>query len=167
MTLLGSEEFRAEVKRHLLGFENRLVDALKSLIAHQYPPEVFSLSFTVFSDSFTSQFHARAFFMDCDNCEHFVYVDGKAEYPSPIDPKILDVGGVYPEELEEQFDETNPDSDAWSLATSEFIAWFHACWCKAGGEKFPLSATIGEHDSDKEFNLKTGVWQESYADFHS
>jgi len=166
MTTLGAEEFRAEVKRHLSGFENRLVGALKSLITHQYPPEVFSLSFEVFSDSFTSQFPARAFFMDRENCEHFIYVDGKAEYPSPIDPQLLEVDGIFPEELEEQFDEANPDGDAWSLSASEFIAWFHTCWLKAGGEKFALSATIGEHDSDNEFNLKTGMWQEPYADFH-
>lgn len=167
MTALETDKFRAEVKRHLTDIDSRLVGALGALIAHQYPPEVFSLSFEVFSDSFTSQFPARAFFMDRDNCEHFVYVNGKAEYPSPIDPEILELDGIYPEELEEQFEEANPDHDAWSLATSEFIAWFYECWRKAGGERFPLSATIGEHDSDKEFNLKTGVWQESHASFRT
>lgn len=104
--------------------------------------------------------------MDRDNCEYFVYADGKAKYPSPIAPEILEVNGIYPEKLEAKFQEENPAADAWSLATSEFISWFYACWLRAGGENFYLLASIGGHDSAKEFNLKSGVWQERNAHFH-
>jgi hypothetical protein len=97
------KEFRGRVRQHLAKLEARLVAALSSLIGHSYPMEVFALSFEVFSNSFTEGFPARAFFMDRTNCEYFLYVNGEATYPSPIDPELLDIDSTYPEELEDDF----------------------------------------------------------------
>lgn len=161
------EEFRGLVRQHLTKLDARLVAALRSLISYNYPTEVFALSFEVFNDSFDSQFPARAFFMDRANCEFFLYVNGEATYPSPIDPELLDIDYIYPEEIEDGFLSRDPNLDTWDIATSEFIAWFSECWGKAGGERFSLFATIAEHDSPEEFNLLTKQWQPSYTSFDS
>jgi hypothetical protein len=42
---------------------------------------VVALDFEVFSARWSEGFPARAFFMNESNSEHFIYVDGKAEYP--------------------------------------------------------------------------------------
>ena len=158
--------FRQAVREHLVQLDLPLTAVLRSLISYRYPPEVFALSFEVFSDSFTSQFPARAFFMDRSNCEYFVYEDGKATYPSPVEPELLAVERIYPEEVEERALLANPDLDARDIATAEFVAWFAACWERAGGSTFPLVATIAQHDSSREFNLVTMQWQPSYASFN-
>ena len=159
------QKFRAAVRTHLAELEAPLTDVLRKLVAHAYPPEVFALSFEVFSDSFTDGFPARAFFMDRDNCEHFVRRDGKAAYPAPVDPGLLEIERVYPEELEEQVEEEAPEIDTWEIAGAEFIAWFSACWDRAGGAGFALCATIARHDSGTEFNLRSKAWQDSGALF--
>jgi hypothetical protein len=152
------EEFRGLERQHLAKLDARLVAALRSLIGHTYPPEVFALSFEIFSDSFTSQFPARAFFIDRMNCEYFLYVNGEATYPSPIDPEIIDVDCIYDTDIEDVFLSRDPDLNTWDIATSEFIAWFSGCWDKAGGARFSRVATIAEHDSPEEFNLFTKEW---------
>lgn len=143
-----------------------LVSVLKKLVVHKYPEEVFALSFEIFPDSFTSQFPVRVFFMDSKNCEHFEYVDGIAQYPSPAAPDLLEVDEVYPEELEEVFEE-NENLDLWTLAAAETAVWFYDCWKKAGGKRFTLGATIADHDSSEELNLKNGKWQEKNVLFAS
>jgi len=60
----SAEIFRSKVQAHLAVLDQELVVVLRALIEHRYPPEVFAISFEVFSDSFTSQFPARAFFVD-------------------------------------------------------------------------------------------------------
>ena len=154
------------VRNHLSQLESDIVYALKEVIEYQYPEELFALDIEVFSDSFTSQFPARAFFLDQKNCEYFVYENGVATYPSPIDPEFLKIECVYPEEMEEKFVSLDPALDPWSIATSEFISWFSSCWNKAGGTSFPLAATIAHHDSTTEFNLLSGQWQARHAAFH-
>src|SRR5262245_28929592 len=107
------EEFRGVVRQHLAKLDARLVATLRSLIGHNYPPEVFALSFEIFSDSFTSQFPARVFFMDRMNCEYFLYVNGEATYPSPIAPEILDIDRIYAEEVEDAFLSRGSDLNTW------------------------------------------------------
>lgn len=158
--------FNTIVREYLSRLEAPLVGALQKLVQYKYPKEVYALAFEIFSDGFTSQFPARAFFMDRTNTEYFLYENGVAKYPSPIDPNILKVVYVYPEEIEEEFTAKDPELDIWNIATIEFIAWFYSCWTKAGGKNFPLVATIAHHDSSREFNLITGQWQESYAQFN-
>ncbi|MGN6481476.1 hypothetical protein [Luteibacter sp.] len=129
---------------------------LEALVHHQYPPQVVALQFEAFSDGFTYEFPVRAFFVDSDNCEFFLYVDGEATYPSPVDPGLLEIDCVYPYALEEKLESESPDSDAWRLATEELFNWFLSCWQKAGGRKFPLSATISRHDFRSALDLMTG-----------
>jgi hypothetical protein len=157
--------FRKSVQRSLAKLDPQITSALLSLIKHPYPPEVFALSFEVFSDGFTSGFPVRVFFMDRSNTEHFVVEDGVANYPSPIDPGLIEIECVYPEKLEEALEKKAPELDIWEVATEELINWFAGHWNRSGGAKFPLAATIACHDSSKEFNLKSGLWQPSYAVF--
>ena len=159
MSRRAQSAFRKAVREHLAPLDGDLVPVLGQLATHAYPPEVVALDFEVFGDAFTSRFPARAFFMDADNCEFFVDVDGTATYPSPVDPDLLASDGVYPEELEDKLAAADPDLDPWALATGEFIAWFADCWVRAGGRSLPLAATIAEHDSDREYNLQSGKWQ--------
>ncbi len=157
--------FRKSVQQSLAKLDTQIASALLSLIKHSYPPEVFALSFEVFSDGFTSGFPVRAFFMDRSNTEHFVVKDGVANYPSPIDPGLIETECVYPEELEEELETNAPDLDTWEVATEELIKWFASHWQRSGGTTFPLVATIARHDSSNEFNLKSSLWQPSYAAF--
>jgi hypothetical protein len=159
------QAFKTAVHQHLAPLEHDLITTLHKLIIYLYPPEVFALCFEVFSDGFTSGFPARAFFMDRSNCEYFIYVNGKANYPSPIDPGLLDIPAVYPYELEAAFAAQDETVDLWDIACTEFILWFAACWDKAKGQTFPRVATIAVHGSDTEFNLLTKTWQPSYAAF--
>jgi hypothetical protein len=165
MLSASAEIFRSEVQQYLSVLDLSLVDVLRALIEYDYPAEVFALSFEVFSDSFTSQFPARVFFVDRNNTEFFLYTEGEAQYPSPIAPELLEIDGIYPDEIEEALEALDPHADAWQIATQEFITWFAKCWGVAGGASFPLVATIVSHDSEQEFNLVQERWQSSYAAF--
>ncbi|RYE60557.1 MAG: hypothetical protein EOP20_02200 [Hyphomicrobiales bacterium] len=157
--------FRLGVRQGLAKLDSQIEGGLRSLVRHEYPPEVFALSFGISSDGFTSGFPVRAFFMDRSNTEHFLWEGEQAKYPSPVDPGLLEIAHVYAEELEEELEEHSPGSDPWDIATEELIQWFAKHWQQVGGANFPLVATIAAHDSSREFNLKSGGWQPSYAEF--
>ena len=165
MSESAEQTFRHAVRDGLGKLDSHVEGVLCSLIKHQYPSEVFALSFEVFSDGFTSGFPVRAFFMDRSNTEHFIWESGQAKYPSPVDPGLLEIDHVYAQELEEELEERSPESDPWAIASEELIQWFAKHWQRFGGASFPLVATISPHDSSEEFNLKSGYWQPSYAAF--
>jgi hypothetical protein len=160
-----TEEFRSKLLEGLHPLQTSLIVALKQIIDHPYPPEVFAVAFEVFPDTWSRGFPARAFFLDGSNNEHFIYVNGEATYPSPIDPGILDVPHIITSEYENSILDRDPTLDTFSVGADEFIAWFAVCWAKAGGTKFPLHATIADHDSERELNLRSGQWQDRYAAF--
>jgi hypothetical protein len=97
------KEFSAKVQEHLHGLTSSIEPVLKELIEYNYPKEVVSLEFEIFADGFTQGFPVRAFFMDSDDSEHFIYVNDEAQYPSPVDPELLEIEHVYPYELEEKY----------------------------------------------------------------
>lgn len=156
------QEFKEQVIEHLEKLSDHLKPVLKELIEYDYPDEVDTLAFEIFVDGFSSEFPVRAFFMDKDNSEHFIYIDGKAEYPSPVDPDLLKIDQVYPYELEEEYTNKDESLDPWQIATSELIEWFSKCWQVAGGKAFKLKANIALHDSNREFDLVEGKWQERW-----
>jgi len=157
MSVHPEHTFQQQVRTCLEALSARLVPVLAELIHHNYPREVVALDFEIFSDGFTSQFPVRAFFLDANHTEYFLFVDGQATYPSPVDPGLLDVEGIYPQELEDELVAASPESDPWDLATVEFLSWFQSCWNQAGGNEFPLAATLAHHDSTKKINLLTGL----------
>lgn len=159
--------YRDAVRAGLTRHDSALQQALVALVEYRYPPEIFALSFEVFSDGFTSGFPVRAFFMDRFNTEHFVFEDRKAQYPSPIDPGLIEIDQVYPHALEDDLMRDAPDLDPWDLATDELIEWFARHWQNAGGQRFPLAATISQHDAAEELNLMSNTWQPIYAAFDS
>jgi hypothetical protein len=156
------QEFKEQVIEHLEKLSDHLKPVLKELIEYDYPDEVDTLAFEIFVDGFSSEFPVRAFFMDKDNSEHFIYIDGKAEYPSPVDPDLLKIDQVYPYELEEEYTNKDESLDPWQIATNELIEWFSKCWQAAGGKAFKLKANIAPHDSNHEFDLVEGKWQERW-----
>jgi hypothetical protein len=156
------QEFKEQVIEHLEKLSDHLKPVLKELIEYDYPDEVDTLAFEIFVDGFSSEFPVRAFFMDKDNSEYFIYIDGKAEYPSPVDPDLLKIDQVYPYELEEEYTNKDESLDPWQIATNELIEWFSKCWQAAGGKTFKLKANIAPHDSNHEFDLVEGKWQERW-----
>jgi hypothetical protein len=156
------QEFKEQVIEHLEKLSDHLKPVLKELIEYDYPDEVDTLAFEIFVDGFSSEFPVRAFFMDKDNSEHFIYIDGKAEYPSPVDPDLLKIDQVYPYELEEEYTNKDESLDPWQIATNELIEWFSKCWQAAGGKTFKLKANIAPHDSNHAFDLVEGKWQERW-----
>ena len=161
MTLPLTERFKAAVTDRLRPLESSLIPVLRQLVEHRYPPEVASVAFEVFTDAFTQQFPVRAFFLDASNSEHFVYIDGKATYPSPVDPGLLDLHQVFDEGFQDGFLGELDDLDVFTLAGEALIPWFATCWGQAGGAKFPIGATIALHDDPREFDLVRGRWRES------
>jgi hypothetical protein len=150
------KEFQRLVRACLEALGPKLTPVLASLIEHQYPREVVALDFEVFSDQFTRGFPVRAFFLDRENSEFFVRVNGEATYPSPVDPGLLEIDSVYPDEIEDDLVVASPDSDPWHIATNELFDWFLSCWKNAGGSNFRLAASIAHHDSSAEIDLITG-----------
>lgn len=126
---------------------------LKELIEYDYPKEGVSLEFEVFVDEFTQGLPVRAFFIDANNSEHFVYVNGKAQYPSPVDPELLEIDHVYPCEFEEKYSDHDEILSVHDVATDEIIKWFSSCWREVCGESFQLKASIAPHDNDQVYNL--------------
>ena len=98
--------------------------------------------------------------MDSDNSEHFVYVNGEAQYPSPVEPELLEIDHVYPYDFEEKYINEDEDFDLWSIATDELIQWFSECWKEMGGDSFQLKANIAPHDNDQAYNLVESKWEE-------
>lgn len=156
------EEFRQKVVDSLEGLSDKLIPVLGELIQFDYPEEVDAIAFEIFVDGFTSGFPVRAFFMDKDNCEYFIYVNDKAEYPAPVDPDLMKIEYVYPVELEEEYEEKDESLDLWNVATNSMIEWFAKCWNQAGGREFKLKANIAPHDSNNEFDLLESKWQERW-----
>lgn len=154
------QEFREKVQEHLDKLILDMKPVLKELIECNYPKEVVSLEFEIFADGFTQGFPVRAFFMDSNGSEHFVYVNGEAQYPSPVEPELLDIEYVYPYELEEKYINQDEDFDPWSIAIDELIQWFSECWKEMGGESFKLKANIAPHDNDQAYNLIKSKWEE-------
>jgi len=154
------KEFREIVRSYLEMLNEDLEEVLKKLINYQFPEEVKSLDFEIFSDGFTEGFPVRAFFMDIDNTEFFVYRDGKAEYPSPVDPGLLNINNVFPSEIEEIYEEKDEDFNSWGIATEELTEWFAIRWIDAGGGKFNLKASIAHHDSLRKYDLVQQKWIE-------
>ena len=153
------EQFQKEVRIHLDRLTDQLTPVLKQLIEYSYVPEVKSLDFEVFCDGFTYGFPVRVFFMDEDNCEHFIYVDGQAQYPCPIDPGLLEIERVYSPELEEMYFQQDEDLDTFMAAGETLVTWFADCWEKAGGLSFSLQAHIALHDDIRAFDLVNQKWQ--------
>ena len=154
------QEFKNGVESCLEALGSDIEPVLAQLISHRYPPEVACIDFEIFVDEFTQGFPVRAFFLDQNNSEFFLYSDGKAEYPSPVNPELLNVPCVYPQEFEDTFTDDDEFFDPWSHATEVLIDWFSKKWTGAGGADFGLRATIAAHDSAHEFNLKTLRWQD-------
>lgn len=150
--------FQAGVVRHLEPLSNQLVPVLRRLLAHPFVPQVHHLDFEVFCDGFSSGFPVRAFFMDADNCEHFVYADGKTQYPCDVDPGLLKIQRVYPPEFEEEFGTEAPDLDYFTLAGQALVPWFGQCWDDAGGARFDRGAFIGLHDDLRRYDLLRQEW---------
>lgn len=154
------QEFREKVQEYLDNLSRDIKPVLRELIEYDYPKEVVSLEFEVFVDGFTQGFPVRTFFMDANNSEHFVYANGEAQYPSPVDPELLEIEHVYTYELEEQYTSQDDELEPLSVATDELIIWFSRCWREVGGESFKLKANIAPHDNDQAYNLIESKWEE-------
>ena len=154
------QEFSAKVQEHLQALTASINPVLKELIEYNYPKEVVSLEFEIFADGFTQGFPVRAFFMNANDSEHFVYVNGEAQYPSPVEPELLEIEHVYPYELEEKYINQDEDFDPWSIAIDKLIQWFSECWREMGGELFQLKANIAPHDNNQAYNLVESEWEE-------
>ena len=154
------QEFSAKVQEYLNRLTSSIKPVLKELIEYNYPKEVVSLEFEIFADGFTRGFPVKAFFMDSDDSEHFVYVNGEAQYPSPVDPELLEIEYVYPYKLEGKYVNQDEKFDLWSIAIDELIQWFSQCWKEVGGGLFKLKANIAPHDNDEVYNLVESKWQE-------
>ena len=154
-----NQQFSDKVRQCLNILNDDLESVLKQLVEYDYPQEVSCLSFEIFVDGFTQGFPVNCFFMDSGNTEYFEYVDGKAKYPSPVDSGLLQIESVYPEELEEEFEDI--EDDLWNISTQEMIGWFSERWLSVGGDKFTKDANIAPHDSIHEFNLINSRWQQS------
>ena len=150
--------FREGVKAYLSALNGDIEKVLSKLLKYDYPSAVKSIDFEIFVDGYSDEFPVRAFFMDEDNSEYFIYKNGKAEYPSPVDPGLLNIPYVYPQEFEDEFTDDDENFDPWSLATEEFISWFSERWLAVGGAFFKLSATIAPHDTMHVFDLVKSQW---------
>jgi hypothetical protein len=155
--------FTGAVTQALQPLGTSLVEALRQLVAHNYPKEVVSVDFVVFSDGFTRGFPVRAFFLDETNTEHFVPIAGRLEHPSAVDPGLLQIDRVYDNSLEASFLEEDDDLDVYTLAAEALIPWFAECWRSAGGPAFDRSATITIHDDHRVFDLVESAWVEPDA----
>ena len=153
-------EFQRRVVQALEAHSAALIGVLEQLVVHDYPSEVASLDFEVCPQSFTSGFPVRAFFMDRDNSEFFVYEGDDAQYPSPVDPGLLDLPSVIREDAAQDLLAADPDADDLTLAAEALIPWFGRCWLAAGGASFTRSATIAVHDDVRFFDLLQQRWQE-------
>jgi len=155
------KEFRKKVNEYLNRLNSTIEKAIKELTCYEFPKEVVHLDFEIFSDSFTEGSPIRVFFLDKDNTEFFIYVDGKAEYPSPIDTEIFNIDYLYPISFEKEFENKIEGYDPWKMTTEEFIKWFSNKWKSCLDKKFNLKATIGHHDSWEKFDLIEQKWIKS------
>src|SRR5262245_50276389 len=111
-----AERFQAEVVKCLEPLSSQLVPVLRQLVGYPFAPQVHHLDFEVFCDGFTTGFPVRAFFMDADNCEYFVYQNGKAVYPCDVDPELLQIESIYSREFEDGVSSQSEGLDHFTLA---------------------------------------------------
>ena len=156
------QEYRVGVRQYLDKLNKDIEGILTQLINHEYPDEVTCLDFEIFLDSFTRDFPVRVFFMDDDECEFFIEVDGVAQCPSPVDPDLLDIPCVYPYEYQESFTILDDKFNPWSAASNELIEWFSERWNSCGGSNFKRKAYIAPHDRANAFNLVKSEWEKRW-----
>ena len=149
-------EFQRRVAAALEPHTGALVAVLRRLVDHGYPSEVVEVAFEVFGYDFTSGFPVRAFFIDQSNSEFFVFENGEARYPCPVDPGLLDLPRVYDASLEEALLSANQDADSYMLAGKALVPWFAECWMAAGGASFSRRASIKLHDDTEVHDLLEG-----------
>ena len=155
---MNEHEFQDRVRQALEPHSSALVAVLHKLVAFEYPSGVASIDFEVFPEAFTSGFPVRAFFVDAQNTEFFLYEAGHAQYPSPVDPGLLEIDHVYEIALEAALAASRPDSDPYTLAGRALIPWFSRCWTEAGGLRFARRAQIGLHDDLEAYDLVQQSW---------
>jgi hypothetical protein len=153
-----AEEFARFVTEKLRPHAAPLLNQLRQLIGHHYPPQVAALEFEVFADGFTSGFPIRTYFVDSDRTEFFLDTDSGPAYPSPIDPGLLKIPHVYLEAEEARFLEREPGLDTYTVAAETLIPWFADLWRRAGGSAFPIHADIGIHDDTVRLDLRSNEW---------
>jgi len=153
------QQFRTKIREYFPQQDNALEEALSQLIDYEYPDEVVALVFIVSPERFTTGFPAHVFFMDDEFNEFFVYEDGEEEYPSPVEPGLLEIPYLYPKELESEFS-AGEGVDLHVVAANEFIAWFAERWQAAGGDAFEKKAIIMAHNGNKVFSLNANKWLE-------
>ncbi|MCL2916087.1 hypothetical protein L2725_20300 [Shewanella corallii] len=158
ITTEAERGFQQAVKQYLCLLSADLTQVLRQLIQHSYPEDVVELAFELFPDGFSEGFPVQTFFLDADNSEVFIMVNGEAQYPSPVEPELLENPQVYPWELESNYAMGDNEFNAWGIASYTLIDWFFDCWQQAGGKHFPLKAKIGVHDSRHQFDLIKGQW---------
>ena len=134
-----------------------LISQLRALTTHSYPVEVETVHFEVFAGIFDG-FPVRAFFLDSGNTEFFVYEDGEARYPCPVDPGLIATSPLLLPSEEDQLFQQDPELDYCTVTAEAVIPWFAGCWEAAGGSSFPRSATIGIHDDGRVLDLRSGQW---------
>ena len=153
--------FRSAVRGHLEVLSAQLMESLRVLITHAYPPDFWLLDFEVHTDDrfglgwpICVYFFRREFDQISDS-------DPDASmYPlQQVDP-LVQVSRFCPKSLLSDFAIT-PDDYWHELATeAELIEWFHHCWLAAGGEAFRYRAMIAPHDVARRLDLRTGRWVE-------
>ncbi|MEZ5457051.1 MAG: hypothetical protein R3F04_13230 [Lysobacteraceae bacterium] len=79
--------------------------------------------------------------------------------------ELLEIEGIYPDEMEESLKALDPSADAWQIATQNSSFGLRSAGRWLVVHPFPLVATIASHDSAQEFNLIQNRWQSSYAAF--
>lgn len=146
----AEKEFQRRITQALDVHSSAMVDVLRKLIAHDYPKEVESIDFVVFPMDFYSGFPMRVFFLDKNNTEFFITRNGEAEYPSPVDPDLLDIPQLCSASIEEEIFGEDPETDPWTLAGETMIGWLFRRWHEAGGAEFTRAATAALHD-DKDY----------------
>jgi hypothetical protein len=96
--------------------------------------------------------------LDAEYTEVFLYEGGKAKYPSPVDPGLLDLEQVYSPELEQAMAANCPGCDYLTLAGMTLISWFGERWTEAGGLQFSRQAHIALHDDRESYDLVRQSW---------
>lgn len=148
--------FRKGVAAGLRPLGPRLTKVLKTLIEHPYPEDFWQLDFEI--HDFEYGFPAVVYFYR-EGFDQVMEDDKQRKaYPFKVPQSLIKSKRIYPAALEKKF-RVNED-EYWfdDAACKQFIPWFHACWLKAGGKKFPFRARIAGHDSSKRFDLVRGKW---------
>ncbi|MGG1595528.1 hypothetical protein SAMN04489762_2892 [Terribacillus saccharophilus] len=160
--MFSIQDYTEAVSVSLQKHSEDVISELKQIFQLPFLPEVEKIAFRLFKEPMAFELTIMYYALDADGNERYYdemgdkYAGGSEEVAEEIPYFQL------PDTATDAFEAFRElQEDAVEKADEQvMIAWFADCYKRAGGDAFPLEASVGFHNDMKAYFLKQGAWAE-------